>query len=606
MLLTYILVSVKHSSWSTKGIWLAAIVFIVMAPSWNKHQMGMGLFRVERETPQSYNGRKKMYDSYFSSEQKLVDYKDGPSGTISVYHSEKKKKFTELKEDTPKDLTSSSQTSNHSESSIYSQLKDVSAESTLAKDENVESVRSIMVNGKSDGSTQGIDLITTKLLAHLPALLHSGSSGEAAVIGFGTGITVGNLALYEDVKNIDTIEISNVVKDFSKYFNAYNLNAGDNPKVNWIIADAYRVLTSTDKFYDVIISEPSNPWVTGVEKLYTQEFYRKVKDKLSSGGVYAQWFHSYSISEATLGIVMNTYASVFPHAYTFASGGGDLIILGSLEPLSQKNIISIEKRYKNQEVARELKLIGIESPAQLLQFEVLNSTKAFADSGLHLLDFPKLSYKAGKDFFLGKNSNIVQVSEGLFNLPFNIVGSSQSLFSTFLDFHSSEDSLRKKKDLAQMCPAIADGSISSKWLNANRLCRGALFQALRKGWFDAEDLMSEKVTKALMEDGDLKKWSLADAKFFLIGYERVHSNLFPIPKSELLKKTEVCLKHTSAEAGQCVFNLVHMLYSSGLFAEAETILATHKEWLKSIVSSEEFESIESLNKRSRIAFGVSH
>src|SRR5690606_35624157 len=146
-------------------------------------------------------------------------------------------------------------------------------------------------------------------LAHIPALLYGGLENEqkAAVIGFGTGITVGVLALYDKVKSIDVIEISPAVREAAPLFDSYNFKASQSEKVTWHVSDAYRVLGSSSELYSYIISEPSNPWVAGVEKLYTLEFYQLIKRRLKPNGLFAQWFHVYSMQEATFEMVLRTY-----------------------------------------------------------------------------------------------------------------------------------------------------------------------------------------------------------------------------------------------------------------------------------------------------------
>jgi len=606
MLVSYVLVSIQKSTNPIKVSWALVLVCIVFAPNWNKKQMGLGLFRLNSEVKDSYSGTMKLHESTFSANQQLLAYKDGPSGTISVYEVKQKSSPAELQTkvaDPSSSGASNPETQekmNQNQPSV-SNLDSLHSSSIVKKNKDLDSVRSIVVNGKSDGSTEGPDLVTTKLLAHLPGLLSLGATGNSAVIGFGTGITVGNLALFPNIKTIDTIEISNVVKDFSKYFSAFNLGAGENPKVNWIQADAYRVLTFTEKNYDIIISEPSNPWVTGVERLYTQEFYKIVQSRLSAGGIYAQWFHTYSISQNTLGLVMNTYASVFPYIYTFRSLGSDLIILGSNEEFTEANVKALQERFYIPEVKRELEEISITTPANLLRFEVLNSAKAYSDQELHLLDNPKLSYKAGKDFFLNRNIEIEQISESLLNLPFNFAASKTTLFSKFRDFHSADDLVKRKQLLSEACSITNAGSLDPNWLNFNRMCRGALLYAIRDGWLTYDEQRFDKVSMALLKPYDKKSWSLTESNNFLIAYERVHSDYFPIPKEELMAKTEVCRSTASIEATNCIFKLVNLLYISGNFEDADAIFKTFEVSFQDALRSQDLQDLKIVESRSKLA-----
>jgi spermidine synthase len=147
---------------------------------------------------------------------------------------------------------------------------------------------SIATNGKSDGNTFS-DFTTMALAATLPALLAE-KAENAFVIGWGTGITAGELAAFDTMKRVDVAEISSGVMQASPLFDFASLNATENPKIQVYRSDAYRALMRTDERYDIIVSEPSNPWVTGVEMLFSREFLAAAKGRLSEGGVYAQWF----------------------------------------------------------------------------------------------------------------------------------------------------------------------------------------------------------------------------------------------------------------------------------------------------------------------------
>jgi hypothetical protein len=164
--------------------------------------------------------------------------------------------------------------------------------------------RTIFVNGKSDGNTRG-DLLTTVMIAHLPALL-SPKVEKVAVIGFGTGVTVGTLAQNPEVKSVDVSEISGTIIENAHHFDTYNAHASSNPKVKFHEMDAFRFFASEKDNFDVIVSEPSNPWVLGVENLYTKEFYHRVTGHLSAKGSLVQWIHTYSFSE-DLFQLKNTY-----------------------------------------------------------------------------------------------------------------------------------------------------------------------------------------------------------------------------------------------------------------------------------------------------------
>ena len=122
--------------------------------------------------------------------------------------------------------------------------------------------------------------------------------------------------------------MNETVKNAAIFFSPFNRQIDQNPKLNWIIGDAYRKILGTKEKYSVIVSEPSNPWVTGVERLYSTEFYEAAKAKLEDNGFFVQWFHSYDIAPSTMAMVFNTFSSSFPYVRVFADSS-DVMILGS-------------------------------------------------------------------------------------------------------------------------------------------------------------------------------------------------------------------------------------------------------------------------------------
>ncbi len=111
-------------------------------------------------------------------------------------------------------------------------------------------------------------------------------------------------------------------------FDFANRGAASDPKVRVVHSDAYRALQKGNRHYDVIVSEPSNPWVAGVEMLYTKEFLAEARERLTPGGVYSQWFHVYETSPDAIELVLKTYASVFEHVAVWSINHADIVLLG--------------------------------------------------------------------------------------------------------------------------------------------------------------------------------------------------------------------------------------------------------------------------------------
>ncbi|MEM9696904.1 MAG: fused MFS/spermidine synthase, partial [Myxococcota bacterium] len=137
-----------------------------------------------------------------------------------------------------------------------------------------------LVNGKSDGAAV-LDGGTQVMGGVLPALLQPEPVRRALVIGLGTGSTAGWLATLPSVERVDVVELEPAILDVARRCEAVNNRVLDNPKVNVIIGDAREVLLTTPERYDLIFSEPSNPYRAGIASLFTQEFYRAVEARLA-------------------------------------------------------------------------------------------------------------------------------------------------------------------------------------------------------------------------------------------------------------------------------------------------------------------------------------
>ena len=189
----------------------------------------------------------------------------------------------------------------------------------------------LIVNGKSDGSARD-DAGTQVMSGMLPMLLHPNPK-KALVIGLGTGTTSGWIADTPGMERVDAVELEPVVVDIATYFNPVNRNAMSNPKHVTAIGDAREVLLTTREKYDLIFSEPSNPYRAGIASLYTREFYSAAVDRLNPNGLFVQWMQMYAIETRTMKTIYATISSVFPHVDTWTTTSGDIVLVASREPI---------------------------------------------------------------------------------------------------------------------------------------------------------------------------------------------------------------------------------------------------------------------------------
>ena len=191
----------------------------------------------------------------------------------------------------------------------------------------VASSYSLAVDGKVD-ATSGGDMLTQRLLAHVPFLV-SGKPERALVIGLGSGVTAAS-ALSHDPLEVTAVEISpDVVDAARRFFSDANLKVLDHPKLKLVVGDARPHLLGGTDPYDVIISEPSNPWMAGVSALFTREFFTAVKSHLAKDGVFCQWGHLYNMGESDLATLLATFRDVFPSGRVYLISESDILIVGS-------------------------------------------------------------------------------------------------------------------------------------------------------------------------------------------------------------------------------------------------------------------------------------
>ena len=188
-----------------------------------------------------------------------------------------------------------------------------------------------VINGKSDGAARA-DAGTQVMCGMIPAALH-GSAKRSLVVGLGTGSTAGWLGAIPSMERVDVVELEPVVLDVARACNAVNAHVLSNRKVHVTIADAREVLLTTDRKFDVIASEPSNPYRAGIASLFTREFYLAARTRLRPRGIFSQWVQSYAVHPETLREIYATMTEVFPYVQTWWTEGGDLMLIASVEPV---------------------------------------------------------------------------------------------------------------------------------------------------------------------------------------------------------------------------------------------------------------------------------
>ncbi len=267
---------------------------------------------------------------------------------------------------------------------------------TIVKTEDVfgNTNYSMIISGKPDAGTGG-DMPTQTLSAHIPIMFHPDPK-TVMVLGHASGVTSGESLCYP-IERLDTLEISREVILASRFFDPWNGNVLENPKTDLIIQDGRAHLQLTNRRYDVIISEPSNPWMAGLATLFTKDFFELAEAKLNSDGIFAQFIHSYQMDWPTFAIVGRTFAAVFPNSILVSTRPGDYLMVGfkNQTGLQLGNII------RNFEFARNSKNMTLPSPKVLYNLVVTEDLGELCGEGPVNTDiWPHLEFLAPKAMFI--------------------------------------------------------------------------------------------------------------------------------------------------------------------------------------------------------------
>ena len=371
-----------------------------------------------------------------SSNKKIIYFNDGPNTTVSTYKIVRTKKMN---------------------SKMFAHPL---FPLTLGEDLSY----SLITNGKGDGNS----LSEFSVFFLIPGLtwLFAPSRADGlstAVIGLGTGVSSGVLGQLKDVKEVNVLEISpKVIESIQVAPSHLNFNVFRNRKVNFIETDAFKYFTKTRKKFDIIVSQPSNVWVAGVENVFSLEFYELVSRSLSERGVLGQWLQNYSMNEQIITMVLRTVKAVFSHAEIYKIGLGDILIIASQQPLNHN---FSEKRFFNPFLYKFFKSFGMQKKEDVYLSQVLNGQQyekliSFTSQGnkdIHSLTRPKLSYYADRSLFIFNNSES-------FNLISSFVGNADKQetkrMKVFHNYKNTSSELWKNR-----CPRLNGFNFLCKYMS---------------------------------------------------------------------------------------------------------------------------------------------
>ncbi|MGH7308308.1 MAG: fused MFS/spermidine synthase [Candidatus Rokuibacteriota bacterium] len=266
-------------------------------------------------------------------------------------------------------------------------------------------------NGKPDASTHPRDMANQIMLGHVPMLLHP-APREVFVLGLGPGVTAAAVARHP-VRRIDIGELEPAALEAARYFDRQNRAILRDPRVRIILGDGRnRLLASPDR-YDVVISDASDIWIAGVGSLFTLEFYQTVRGRLNPGGVAVQWVHTNSLAPPEFKLLVATFRAVFPRMAIWSPGIGDLLLVGSVEPVAWVYERLVQQLDGTPGVREDLQSIGIWHPAALFGSFVIGEDRvaSLVESvrSLHTDDLPTLEFVTPRSLYVNTAEQLEQL-----------------------------------------------------------------------------------------------------------------------------------------------------------------------------------------------------
>jgi predicted membrane-bound spermidine synthase len=277
-------------------------------------------------------------------------------------------------------------------------------------------VMTIATNGKPDaGLAPSLahpplgDEVTMMMGAALPLSMHP-APREVGAIGWGSGMTTHTMLGSPAVERMETIEIEPRMVLGARTFGERVERAYSDPRSGIVYDDARTYLSAARRQYDVLISEPSNPWVSGVASLFTDEFYGFASNHVKPGGLFVQWIHLYEMNDDLLARMVSALLGRFAHVEVYLSNESDLLLVASQRPMPAPDWTRLEHSPLREELAR----VGLHDASafavrRLGGREVLDAyVRAYGNHG-HSDFYPVVALRGPKARFMKESAWLLPV-----------------------------------------------------------------------------------------------------------------------------------------------------------------------------------------------------
>lgn len=317
-------------------------------------------------------------------------------------------------------------------------------------------------NGKVDASTT-TDMPTQVLCSLLP-LQFVEEPERVLVIGLASGVTAGAVTTHPGVKSLEIVELEPAIEEAARMFGdrGYNHEVLDDPRTHLVANDGRNhVLLAEPGTYDVIISEPSNPWITGVSNLFTREFLEIGKSRLKEGGVWSQWVQMYGMDSEDVRTLLATFAATYDHVLVYATiEEADLVLIGSDKPIAP-SLDAAHVLLRHPTVAAELGQVNIHNAWDLVAIFSMDQ-RAIGELArsvpLNTDDNMRIEYRAPKNLHVATHDKNFEMLLRHAQVPTDSLPRDPLVFADLArTYQGREDTVRAVAAMAQAAGLLPEG-----------------------------------------------------------------------------------------------------------------------------------------------------
>ncbi|HSP16433.1 MAG TPA: spermidine synthase [Thermoanaerobaculia bacterium] len=222
----------------------------------------------------------------------------------------------------------------------------------------------LFTNGYSMAATSFSSKRYMSMFTWVPLALRP-QAKTAVLISFGVGVTARSLANSPQLQSIDVVDISHNILDLADLVWPDASNPLRDPRMHKHVEDGRFFLRTTNRRFDLITSEPPPPKSAGVVSLYTEEYFRLVKERLSDDGIASYWLPVYQLSVNDARSIVSAFCNAFDDCSLWSGAGTEWMLIGSRRGTMPLTEAGFSRQFQERAAGDWLRWIGVETPELL-------------------------------------------------------------------------------------------------------------------------------------------------------------------------------------------------------------------------------------------------